>query len=95
MAPGIVAFCFVVACLSLGQANRTAVNCVCVCVCTISVIGWRGELFRKGWRGGLQLVKQIIHQAEKQKKFNQTTGVPSLLCVILGLRLKFKHELVS
>lgn len=33
MAPGIVAFCFVVACLSLGQANRTAVMCMCVCVC--------------------------------------------------------------
>lgn len=68
---------------------------VYVCVCTISVIGWGGELFRKGWGAGLQLGKQIIHQAEIQKKFNQTTGVPSLLCVILGLRLKFKHELVS
>ena len=94
MAPDIVAFCFVVACLSLGQENRTAVMRMCVCVCTISVIGRGGELFRKGWRGGLQLGKQIIHQAEIQKKFNQTTGVPSLLCVILGLRLKFKHELV-
>lgn len=71
------------------------VSCVCVCVCTILVIGRGGELFRKGWRGGLQLGKQIIHQAEIQKKINQTTGVPSLLCVILGLRLKFKHELVS
>ena len=70
-------------------------SCVCVCVCTILVIGRGGELFRKGWRGGLQLGKQIIHQAEIQKKFNQTTGVPSLLCVMLGLRLKFKHELVS
>ena len=95
MAPGIVAFCFVVACLSLGQVNRTAVMCMYVCVCTISVIGWGGELFRKGWGAGLQLGKQIIHQAEIQKKFNQTTGVPSLLCVMLGLRLKFKHELVS
>lgn len=84
MAPGIVAFCFVVACLSLGQVNRTAVMCMYVCVCTISVIGWGGELFRKGWGAGLQLGKQIIHQAEIQKKFNQTTGVPSLLCVILG-----------
>ena len=95
MAPDIVAFCFVVACLSLGQANKTAVMCMCVCVCTISVIGWGRELFRKGWRGGLQLGKQIIHQAEIQKKFNQTSGVPSLLCVMLRLRLKFKHELVS
>ena len=43
---------------------------VCVCVCTISVIGWGGELFRKGWRGGLQLGKQIIHQ----KKLKYTTS---------------------
>lgn len=87
MAPGIVAFCFVVACLSLGQANRTAVMCMCVCVCTISVIGWGGELFRKGWRGGLQLGKQIIHQAEIQKNLSNHWCPKFTVCDI-GVKIK-------
>lgn len=94
MAPGIVAFCFVVACLSLGQANRTAVNCVCVCVYNISDRLERGAI-SKGVEGWVAVGKANNSSSRNTKKIYQTTGVPSLLCVILGLRLKFKHELVS